>query len=104
MGGSIRVIIDTWHRFEQAAPNRLWQMDFKGHFAMAHGRCHPLTAVDDHSRFVVCLPACGDEQGATVQAALTPTFRRYGLPERMLMDNGPPWGGEGQQTLSALVL
>ena len=22
------------------------------------------------------------------------TFRRYGLPRRMLMDNGPPWGGE----------
>src|SRR6185295_10217791 len=24
---------------------------------------------------------------------LTATFRRYGLPERMLMDNGSPWGG-----------
>ena len=93
-----------WRRFEQAAPNRLWQMDFKGHFAIAQGRCHPLTVLDDHSRFVVCLQACGDEQGATVQAALTATFRRYGLPERMLMDNGPPWGTEGQQTLSALVL
>jgi len=93
-----------WHRFEQAAPNRLWQMDFKGHFAIAQGRCHPLTVLDDHSRFVVCLQACGDEQAATVQAALTATFRRYGLPERMLMDNGPPWGGEGQQTLSALIL
>lgn len=93
-----------WRRFEQAEPNRLWQMDFKGHFAMAQGRCHPLTALDDHSRFAVCLQACGDEQGATVQTALTATFRRYGLPERMLMDHGPPWGGEGQQTLSALVL
>jgi len=93
-----------WHRFEQAAPNRLWQMDFKGHFAIAQGRCHPLTALDDHSRFVVCLQACGDEQGSTVQAALTTTFRRYGLPERMLMDNGPPWGGESPHTLSALVL
>jgi transposase InsO family protein len=85
-----------WRRFEQAAPNRLWQMDFKGHFAIAQGRCHPLTALDDHSRFAVCPQACGDEQGATAQTALTATFRRYGLPERMLMDNGPPWGGEGQ--------
>ena len=67
-----------WHRFEQAAPNRLWPMDFKGHFAIAQGRCHPLTVLDDHSRFAVCLQACGDEQGATVQAALTATFRRYG--------------------------
>ena len=93
-----------WHRFEQAAPNRLWQMDFKGHFALAQGRCHPLTVLDDHSRFVVCLHACGDEQGATVQAALTTTFRRYGLPERLLMDNGQPWGGAAPLSLSALVL
>jgi len=34
-----------WHRFEQAAPNRWWQMDFKGHFAIAQGRCHPLTVL-----------------------------------------------------------
>jgi len=38
-------------RFEHAAPNDLWQMDFKGHFALDRGRCHPLTVLDDHSRF-----------------------------------------------------
>jgi len=27
-----------------------------------------------------------------VKAGLTAIFRRYGLPERMLMDNGSPWG------------
>ena len=37
-------------RFEHAAPNDLWQMDFKGHFPMTRGgRCHPLTVLDDHS-------------------------------------------------------
>ncbi len=25
--------IEPWQRFEHEAPNRLWQMDFKGHFA-----------------------------------------------------------------------
>jgi len=29
----------------------LWQMDFKGHFATLNGRCHPLTVLDDPSRF-----------------------------------------------------
>lgn len=38
-------------RFEHDAPNRLWQMDFKGHFPFGGGRCHPLTLLDDHSRF-----------------------------------------------------
>lgn len=79
-------------RFEHDAPNRLWQMDFKGHFAVGEGRCHPLTVLDDHSRFAVGLVACGDEQAETVQDVLTGLFRRYGLPERILCDNGPPWG------------
>ena len=83
-----------FERFERAAPNELWQMDYKGHFATRAGRCHPLTVVDDHSRYAVGLRACGDERGGTVQAELTAIFRRYGLPERMLMDNGSPWGSD----------
>jgi transposase InsO family protein len=82
-----------WHRFEKASANELWQMDFKGHFALGGGlRCHPLTVLDDHSRYGVVLAACADERRISVVAALTTAFRRYGLPERMLMDNGPPWG------------
>jgi transposase InsO family protein len=79
-------------RFEHDAPNRLWQLDFKGHFATDQGRCHPLTIVDDHSRFALGLFACADERTQTVQGHLTCVFRRYGLPERILCDNGPPWG------------
>lgn len=82
----------AWQRFEHADPNLLWQMDFKGHFAVLHGRCHPLTVLDDHSRFSLGLEACANEQGATVHQRLVHIFRRYGLPHRMLMDNGAPWG------------
>jgi transposase InsO family protein len=88
----------AWQRFEQPAPNVLWQMDFKGHHALAHGRSHPLTALDDHSRFNLVLAACAEEQGATVQAQLEATFRRYGLPLAILCDNGPPWGTAGAPT------
>ena len=86
----------NWQRFEAPAPNALWQMDYKGHFPMLKGRCHPLTVLDDHSRFCPCLAACPDEQGATVKAQLIPVFECYGLPERLLVDNGPPWGSSGQ--------
>ena len=82
----------AFRRFERPAPNELWQMDYKGHFPMAAGRCHPLTVLDDHSRFALAVAACADERAVTVQAVLTGVFRRYGLPERMLMDNGSPWG------------
>jgi transposase InsO family protein len=92
-------------RFEHPAPNLLWQIDFKGHFALtdrAAGRCHPLTILDDHSRFSLCLAACGNELRGTVQEAMTATFARYGLPERITADNGPPWGMTGCVGLTQL--
>jgi putative transposase len=80
-------------RFEKPAPNLLWQMDFKGWVRLADGSaCHPLTVVDDHSRYVPCLKACADEQAVTVQSHLQTTFRRYGLPDALFVDNGSPWG------------
>jgi transposase InsO family protein len=79
-------------RFERAAPNELWQMDFKGHFPTLNGQCHPLTVLDDHSRFSLGLRACGNQTEATVRTELTAIFRCYGLPQRLLMDNGSPWG------------
>jgi transposase InsO family protein len=91
-------------RFERAQPNELWQMDFKGHFAIGSGRCHPLTVLDDHSRYSMAVRACGNERGATVQQELTATFRRYGLPEQMLMDNGSPWGSDAEHVLTPLTL
>jgi transposase InsO family protein len=94
-------------RFEHAAPNLLWQLDFKGHFPLTDrnaGRCHPLTVLDDHSRYGLCLAACGDERRSTVQAALTVTFERYGLPERITADNGNPWGTTGRGGISQLAV
>lgn len=85
-----------WQRFEEDDANGLWQMDFKGHIPLSRGRCHPLTVLDDHSRFCICLAACGNEQGGTVRSQLSAAFQMYGLPERMLMDNGSPWGSSGQ--------
>lgn len=81
-----------WKRFEHCAPNELWQMDFKGHFALQQGRCHALTAIDDHSRYNVVLKALKQETRADVQAALIEAFERYGMPWRINADNGPPWG------------
>ena len=82
-------------RFVHAAPNDLWQLDFKGHFALEKGRCHPLTAVDDHSRYALLVEPCANEQGSTVQAHLHQAFERCGLPWRILSDNGAPWGCSG---------
>lgn len=95
----------THLRFEHEAPNMLWQMDFKGHFPLTDkraGRCHPLTVLDDHSRFAVCLDACPRETYEHVQAALIETFRHYGMPQRITCDNGSPWRVASEASISRL--
>lgn len=85
-------------RFEKPAPNLLWQMDFKGWMPLTNGsRCHPLTVLDDHSRYSVGRDACANEQASTVQSRLELTFRRYGLPDAIFVDNGTPWGDASGQ-------
>lgn len=93
-----------WKRFEHERPNQLWQMDFKGWSEKESGyRCEPLSVVDDHSRFAVCLEACPDQQTPTVRERLTNVFRRYGLPEQMVMDNGSPWGYDADRRYTPLT-
>ena len=83
----------AFRRFEHEAPNDLWQMDFKGHVGMENGRrLHPLTILDDHSRYCIALAACENQKTATVQGFLTNAFHRYGLPRTLITDNGSPWG------------
>ena len=93
-------------RFERSVPNELWQMDFKGHFAMSRGgRCHPLTVLDDHSRYLLALQACTRENDDTVRPQLVALFGRYGLPENILCDNAAPWSGScGEWTRMAVWL
>jgi transposase InsO family protein len=82
-----------WQSFEAPLPNALWQMDFKGHFPLLNRlRCHPLTVVDDHSRYALGVEACARETKEIVQPHLTRLFRIYGLPRCILCDNGQPWG------------
>ena len=68
-------------------------MDFKGWVKLDDGtRCHPLTVIDDHARFALCLSACTDQTGPTVRSRLENAFRVYGLPDAFFVDNGTPWG------------
>ncbi len=95
----------AWQRFERAAPNELWQMDFKGFFSLADGRpVHSLGILDDHSRYSLCLAACPDQQTQTVKGLLVATFRRHGLPWAMLTDNGSPWGSTGPEPWTPLTV
>lgn len=92
-----------WQRFEAEGPNQMWQMDFKGYFTMTNQHtCHPLTLLDDHARFCLGLRACPNERRETVQDQLIAIFQQYGLPDQLLMDNGPPWGTTQRKRLTRL--
>ena len=80
-------------RFERSQPNELWQMDFKGQFQSPDGPCHPLSILDDCSRYSVGLYGLRTTRLDPVQALLRETFTRYGVPDAMLMDHGAPWWG-----------
>lgn len=92
----------AFRRFEKAAPNELWQMDFKGEFSLGQGRCYPLTILDDHSRFALALEACARNTRNLTQKALIRVFRRYGLPAWITCDNGAPWGSSGRGAFTGL--
>jgi transposase InsO family protein len=82
-----------YKRFQKESSNEMWQTDFKGHFGMLDGkRCHPLTVLDDYSRYSLCVDAKENEQRAGVVESFTILFERYGLPDALLCDNGNPWG------------
>ncbi len=81
----------AFERFEHKKPNDLWQIDFKGNFAMQNKRCHPLTVLDDHSRFSLGLRACTNEKASVVKSHFIDIFQEYGLPYRINFDNGTPW-------------
>lgn len=93
-------------RFEREHPNSLWQMDFKGHFETAQGRCSPFTVLDDHSRYSLAIAACSKADAATVKTHLQRVFGHYGLPLRINADNGSPWGTPRQpeNTISELAI
>lgn len=82
-----------YKRFQKARSNEMWQADFKGHFAMKDGnRCHPLTVLDDYSRFSLCIDAKENEQRQGVIQSFERLFEENGLPDSLLCDNGNPWG------------
>lgn len=88
-------------RFEKEKPNVMLQVDFKGNFEMRNGvRCHPLSVLDDRSRFCLCGDAKANEQTGGVKESFTQMFRQYGLPHSILCDNGTPWGASQSYSIT----
>jgi transposase InsO family protein len=90
------------HRFEADQPNHMWQMDGFD-YTLASGRvvC-VLQVLDDCSRFDLALRAARSENASDVWAAVVWASTRYGLPARLLTDNGGAFSGARRGWVSAL--
>lgn len=84
------------------APNDLWCVDFKGHFATGRSRCHPLTVMDAYSRYLVACRALRRPDGIRVRRAFEEIFDAFGLPKAIRTDNGPPFASASAGGLSQL--
>lgn len=80
----------------------MWQLDFMGQPDLPTGKVHPLTVLDDHARFALGVVACPHQQAPLVREQLRVLLARYGLPRRILCDNGPPWGSAATGGMTAL--
>lgn len=78
-------------RFERAAPNQLWQMDYKGMPRSLSAQLLPLSILDDHSRYLVGLAALPGTAAAPLLGYLQRVLESSGVPEAMLLDHGTPW-------------
>jgi len=86
-------------------PNHVWTVDFKGWFRCLDGaKCHPLTVMDLHSRYLLCLNGLPNERTAGVLPVFAELFAKYGVPEIIRVDNGAPFGSRSPLGITRLSL
>lgn len=88
------------HRFEAPAPNECWQIDATGWETLA-GPVKVFNIIDDHSRVLIRPMACDGETADNAWAAFCQGASQWGLPARVLSDNGVAFSGKlrGYETM-----
>ena len=85
-----------WKRFEWPAPNAAWQIDAT-RWVLADGvEVWVMDVLDDHSRVVVAARVWPGPSGDAAWDALSTGAARWGLPARMMSDNGSCFTGRFQ--------
>jgi putative transposase len=85
------------------APNDVWTADFKGWFRLGDGtRVEPLTVRDGFSRYTLAVHLMRQQTIAATLPVFRRLFHQRGLPGRIRVDNGSPFGSKGPLGLTHL--
>ena len=88
---------------ESKSPNEIWSADYKGQFRLRNNKyCYPLTISDNYSRYILRCEAQESTEGLPAKAVFAETFRKYGIPKKIRVDNGTPFSSIGLLGLSML--
>lgn len=70
-------------------PNEMRYLDFRSIYPRMNGTSYYLlTILDDYSCYALALKACAKQNASTPLDTLDATFRKFDLPETMLVDKG----------------
>jgi transposase InsO family protein len=83
--------------------NMTWCADFKGGQKCGDGRVvEPFTLTDAYSRYALYCGHLERKNSEEVWKVLSSLFDKYGLPDRIRTDNGPPFASVGAGRLTRL--
>lgn len=86
------------NRIKATEPNQIWTVDFKGWwYTTVREKCEPLTIRDDFSKFILSIKILEKGDISHVKAEFEKVFKKYGTPEFIRSDNGPPFASAQAQ-------
>jgi len=73
-------------------PNEVWTVDFKGWwYTKNKERVNPLTVRDEYSKYILAIDVVEKGDTASVKRVFKRIFKKYGIPQYIRSDNGPPF-------------
>ena len=78
----------AFRRFVYPAPNACWQLDATEYVLAGGRKCVIFQLIDDHSRLAVASGVARSETADAALAVVKKGIRAYGVPQRLLSDNG----------------
>lgn len=84
--------------FEEDAPGKMWQADTCYIFRIMEGgrsrQVYCMAIIDDHSRLLVAADVFYNDNALNFQKVLKDAVAAYGIPAKLLVDNGAPYANE----------